>query len=191
MCVSAGYFSYCAGFDHLQHPGAGMLGTVTPDSMLSLTRHWGTALSWVCSLFSTAGTLEWNSQGRVLSVKLLRPASLLSGYTFNITSQFTRNLSLTHAVSFLHWTSYWVGKSLFVFLLIIPSNVEQFRQVGSRKCIYSHVRRTDDCTSFWGCRTFFCAFMEAELKPDALAPCFYHWNTWRKEEVRDEDRCSR
>lgn len=35
------------------------------------------------------------------------------------------------------------------------------------------------------------SFMEAELNPDVLVPCFNHWNTWRKEEMRDEDRCSR
>lgn len=76
-------------------------------------------------------------------------------------------------------------------VLSVNVNVERFWQVGLRKHICFHVRRMDDCAPFWGRGTCFCAFMEAELKPDALAPCFNHWNTWRKEEVRDEDRCSR
>lgn len=41
-----------------------MLGTVTPDFMLSLPKHWDTVLSWICSQFSIAGT--WDETHKVL-----------------------------------------------------------------------------------------------------------------------------
>lgn len=64
MWVSAGYFSYCASFDHLQCTGAGMLGTVTPDFM-SLRKHWD----------APELSLQSVSPQQVLGTKLIRPTA--------------------------------------------------------------------------------------------------------------------